>query len=77
MLRNKIIEKFPNHVGRYIEVFGGAGWVLFGRDRHAPMEVYNDADGRLVNLFRVVKYHPKALQEELEFVLNSREVFQS
>ena len=41
------------------------------------MEVYNDADGRLVNLFRVVKYHPKALQEELEFVLNSREVFQS
>ena len=77
LLRNKIIERFPDHFGRYIEVFGGAGWVLFGRDRHAPIEVYNDADGRLVNLFRIVKYHPKALQDELEFVLNSREVFQS
>ncbi|WP_050698966.1 DNA adenine methylase [Anaeromassilibacillus senegalensis] len=76
LLRNKIIDRFPDSFGRYIEVFGGAGWVLFARDRHAPMEVYNDADGQLVNLFRVVKYHPNALQEELQLVLNSREVFQ-
>ncbi len=75
LLRNKIIERFPTNYARYIEVFGGAGWVLFARDRHAQMEVYNDADGQLVNLFRVVKYHPNALQEELQLVLNSREVF--
>ena len=25
-------KSFPDKVGRYIEVFGGAGWVLFGRD---------------------------------------------
>lgn len=77
LLRNKIIERFPANFSRYIEVFGGAGWVLFARDRHAPMEVYNDADGRLINLFRVVKYHPRALQEELQLTLNSREVFQA
>ena len=31
--------------------------------------------GRLVNLFRMVKYHPEALQAELSFMLNSREEF--
>ena len=36
----------------YIEVFGGAGWVLFSREKHASLEVYNDVNGELVNLFR-------------------------
>jgi len=60
LLRNKIIEEFPvtDKYGRYIEVFGGAGWVLFSRDKHASLEVYNDVNGQLVNLFRCVKYHP-------------------
>ena len=39
------------------------------------MEVYNDVNGNLVNLFRCVKYHPDALQKELEWVLISREQF--
>lgn len=56
-LRNKIIEQFPasGTYGRYVEVFGGAGWVLFASDRHAKMEVYNDVNGNLVNLFRCIK----------------------
>lgn len=60
---------------RYIEVFGGAGWVLFSSERHAKMEVYNDVNGNLVNLFRCIKHHPEALQKELEFILMSREQF--
>ena len=59
LLRKKIIEQFPESFDRYIEVFGGAGWVLFGKDKHADMEVYNDVNGELVNLFRCVKYHPE------------------
>lgn len=39
------------------------------------MEVYNDVNGQLVNLFRVVKYHPEALQKELDWLLMSREQF--
>lgn len=31
-LRSEILAAFPDDVGRYIEVFGGAGWVLFGKD---------------------------------------------
>ena len=30
------------------------------------MEVYNDVNGNLVNLFRCTKYHPEELQKELE-----------
>lgn len=40
VLRKAIIERFPNEFDRYIEVFGGAGWVLFGSDRHAKTEVF-------------------------------------
>ena len=32
MLRKAILERFPtDEVGRYIEVFGGAAWVLFAK----------------------------------------------
>lgn len=77
LLRKKILEAFPEPktFERYIEVFGGAGWVLFSTDRHAELEVYNDINGYLVNLFRCAKYHPDALQKELEFTLMSREQF--
>lgn len=75
LLRKKITEQFPERFDRYIEVFGGAGWVLFGKDKHADMEVYNDVNGNLVNLFRCVKYHPEALQKELDWILVSREQF--
>lgn len=76
-LRKQIVEQFPEkgEFKRYIEVFGGAGWVLFSTDRHAEMEVYNDVNGDLVNLFRCVKYHPEALQKELDYTLMSREQF--
>lgn len=79
MVRNyfvkKIIEQFPGNFERYIEVFGGAGWVLFASNSHAKMEVYNDVNGELVNLFRMVKHHPEAMQKELEWLLISREIF--
>ena len=32
VLRNEILQRMPSGIGRYIEVFGGAGWVLFGRE---------------------------------------------
>lgn len=77
MLRKAILEQFPTPgtFDRYIEVFDGAAWILFSNDCHAKMEVYNDVNGELVNLFRVVKYHPEALQKELDWTLMSREQF--
>lgn len=39
------------------------------------MEVYNDFDHDLVNLFRCVKYHADELEKELKWCMNSREIF--
>ena len=44
LLRKAIIERFPEEgFDRYIEVFGGAGWVLFGKEVGKELEVFNDA----------------------------------
>lgn len=77
LLRKTICERFPceGTFDRYIEVFGGAGWVLFYKNRHAKLEVYNDADGELVNLMRCIKYHAGELQRELDGYCNAREFF--
>ncbi len=50
LMRKTICERFPDMgtFDRYIEVFGGAGRVLFYKDKHAKLKVYNDADGELL-----------------------------
>lgn len=75
LLRKQIVEQFPESFERYIEVFGGAGWVLFYKDKHAKMEVFNDANSELINLYRCIKYHPEELQKQLDRTLHSREIF--
>lgn len=36
LLRKEIVERFPSsNVDRYIEVFGGAGWVIFYKENKA------------------------------------------
>ncbi|HCF8534872.1 DNA adenine methylase [Klebsiella pneumoniae] len=48
-----IIEQMPEHVC-YEEPFGGAAGVLLQKPR-SYSEVYNDLDGEVVNLFRVLR----------------------
>lgn len=71
-LRDEILLRFPLSFERYIEVFGGGGWVLFHKPPGREMEVYNDFNPNLVNLYRCVREHPEELICELTFVLNSR-----
>lgn len=76
LLRKEIVSRFPDEsYKKYVEVFGGAAWVLFYKDRHAETEVYNDINSELVNLFKCIKFHCQELQRELRFMLNSRELF--
>lgn len=74
-LRELIVSSFPLYYERYIEVFGGGGWVLFHKPPGNDFEVYNDFNGLLTNLFRCVREKPEELMEALYFVLNSREEF--
>lgn len=76
-LRKLIYTMFPAKFDRYIEVFGGGGWVLFGRPTDQKgMEVYNDFNSNLANLFYCVKERTWALLRELGFLpINGRDEF--
>ena len=71
-LRDEILARFPLDYKRYIEVFGGAGWVLFHKPPGNDFEVFNDFNGNLVNLYRCVREQPEKLCGELRYLLNSR-----
>ena len=75
-LRDTILPMFPLYYERYIEVFGGGGWILFAKPPGNDFEVYNDFNGLLVNLYRCVRDKPRELMEKLQYVLNSREDFE-
>ena len=74
-LRDEILIRFPIGYTRYVEVFGGGGWVLFHKPPKNDFEVYNDFNSTLTNLYRCVRDSPEELIAELEFTLNSREDF--
>ena len=73
-----IIDKLlPPRYTRFIDVFGGSGTVTFGRPiKRGCLQVYNDFNRNLVNLFACVKERPMALLKELSFLpLHSRDDF--
>lgn len=77
LLRHEILKRFPKEKpAKYIEVFGGAGWVLFAKEPiSGQQEIFNDYNSNLINLYRCVKYHPEEVQKECNLLLNSREQF--
>lgn len=68
-LRDVICQVFPPGIERYVEHFGGGGGILLGSPkRPGVLEIYNDFDRDLVNLFLCVRDRPLALMRELGFL---------
>ena len=67
----------PAGYDRFIDVFGGSATVTLNRPlKKGCLEVYNDFNSNLTNLFFCVKNRPMALIRELGFLpLNSRDDF--
>lgn len=55
-----VISHFPAHE-TYVELFGGAASVLLRKPRSIG-EVYNDLDGDVVNVFRILRNHEQAAE---------------
>jgi DNA adenine methylase len=77
LLAEWIIQHFPAH-RVYVEPFGGGASVLLQKPR-AYSEVYNDLDGELVSLFRVLRDPAQAreLRRLLELTLYARAEFEA
>jgi len=72
-LADRLIPLFPPHKC-YVEVFAGGAALYFLRPP-ADVEVINDINGELVNLYRVVKHHLEEFVRQFKWALSSREVF--
>ena len=71
-LAPRLVAMLPPH-HTYVEVFGGVAHVLF-RKTPSPVEVYNDIDGRLANLFHVLRDHFADFAARLRWTLYARSV---
>lgn len=72
-LSNKIIELIPKHTV-YIEVFGGSAKVLLNKSP-SKIEIYNDYNKHLANLFYVTSLKFDEFIEKINRIAYSREIF--
>ncbi|MGV3278358.1 DNA adenine methylase [Rickettsiales bacterium LUAb2] len=60
----------------YAEPFVGMGGVFFRKRCIAPIEVINDYNGEIINLFRVLTRHKEAFINSIKYMFASREEFE-
>lgn len=73
-LADRLIRLFPPHTC-YVELFAGGAAVFFLRPQPADVEILNDVNGELVNLYRVVQHHLEEFVRQFKWALSSRQVF--
>lgn len=73
-LASHLIPKFPEH-SCYVELFCGGAALYFLKPEQAKVEVINDVDGELINLYRVVQNHLEEFIKQFKWALTSRTLF--
>ena len=72
-LAKHILPLFPAHTC-YVEPFCGAAALYFLKTP-SKIEVINDINGELVNLYRVVKHHLEEFVRQFKWALVSRQIY--
>lgn len=72
-LAKHILPLFPKHEC-YVEPFCGAGALYFMKNQ-TQVEVLNDINGELINMYRVVKHHLDEFAKQFRWALTSREMY--
>ncbi len=73
-LAKKLLPLFPAH-HCCVEIFCGGAALYFLRPEPAPVEVINDINGELMNLYRVVQHHLGEFAQQFKWALTSRQLF--
>ncbi|MCG9113300.1 DNA adenine methylase [Laribacter hongkongensis] len=73
-LAKHLLPRFPEH-DCYVEPFAGGAALYFLRPEPARVEVLNDLNGELVNLYRVVQHHLEEFVRQFKWAISSRQVF--
>lgn len=73
-LAKHLLPQFPKHTC-YVEPFAGAA-ALFFLKSISKVEVLNDVNGDLVNLYRVVQHHLEEFCRQFKHALISRQIYQ-
>lgn len=68
------INQIPHEC--YVEPFVGMGGVFLRRNRQPRLEVINDINGEVANLFRILQRHYPQFMETLRFQVTSRREFE-
>lgn len=73
-----ILQTFPAKLAQYVEPFGGSGAVLLALPQDpSRLDIYNDLDAELVNLYSCIKECSNVLLRELKFLpIHSRRLFE-
>lgn len=74
-LADRIFKFFDNTHTCYVEPFAG-GAALFFMKPPSDVEVVNDINGELINLYRVVQNHLEEFVRQFKWALSSRRVFE-
>lgn len=74
-LADRIFKFFDNTHSCYVEPFAG-GAALFFMKHPCEVEVLNDINGDLINLYRVVQNHLEEFVRQFKWALSSRKVFE-
>ena len=77
--KSKIASKLVSLVSKHscwVEVFCGAGWVTFAKDPNtSDLEIINDADQGLINLWITIREKPGEFLAQSELAVRSRAQF--
>lgn len=74
----QILPELPHHslYKTWVEVFGGTGVLTLNKPPYDHLEVFNDANGDLINWWMQCRNHPKELQEQIDSLPYSRQLYE-
>lgn len=73
-LADRILPRLGRHTC-YVELFAGAAAIFFAKPP-SEVEVLNDVNGDLVNLYRVVQHHLEEFVRQFKWALTSRQIYE-